>query len=180
MWLIFVGVVSLAKAQSADSITITFPKIIVKNASQEILLVYDDNRKAYEVPGAMLEGPISFKAYIDTIAAEMGIQYFKFTLAGIFTYKYPNRYRTIVRPYFIVDFSGYRDDRAFDQRHYRWFSVQDAINEIPYPASARIVSKVMKEPLTVWSATFEEYGYTNPIDKKKITFRVLEEFYTLH
>lgn len=181
-WLLIflVCIVALAKAQSADSITVTFPKVIVKNKKKEILLIYDDNRKAYEVPGATFEGPISFKAYIDAMAAEMGIQYTTFALGGIFIYKYPNRYRTVVRPYFIVDFSGYRDDKAFDQRRYKWFSVQNAIDEIPYPASAKIVEKVMKQPKTVWGAMFEEYGYTNPVDKSKIMFRMLEDFYALH
>jgi len=172
---------AMAKAQSAaDSITVTFPKVIVKNKKKEILLIYDDNRKAYEVPGAMFEGPVSFKAYIDTLAAEMGIEYTSFTLGGMFSYKYPNRYRTVVRPYFIVEFSGYRDNKLFDQKRYKWFSIQNAINEIPYPASAQIVEKVMKQPEAVWGATFEEYGYTNPVDRSKIRFRVLEDFYVMH
>jgi hypothetical protein len=175
-----VCITSKAKAQSADSISITFPKIIVKNKKNEILLIYDDNRKAYEVPGATFEGPVSFKAYVDTMAAEMGIQYATFTLGGIFIYKYPNRYRTVVRPYFIVDFTGYRDEKSFDQQRYKWFSVQDAVAEIPYPASAKIVEKVLKQPKTVWGAMFEEYGYTNPVDKSKIKFRILEDFYALH
>lgn len=178
--LILVCIGISTKAQSADSISTTFPKMIVKNEKNEILLVYDDSRKAYEVPGTKYQGPISFKAYIETVAAEIGVQYSAFTLGGIFVYKYPNRYRTVVRPYFVVDFSGYRNDKTFDQQHYKWFSIQDAVNEIPYPASAKIVEKVMKQSKTVWGATFEEYGYTNPIDKSKITFRVLEDFYALH
>ncbi len=53
----------------------------------------------------MFEGPVSFKEYIDTLAAEMGIEHTSFMLGGMFSYKYPNRYRTVVRPYFIVEFS---------------------------------------------------------------------------
>lgn len=177
----FVGVASLANAQTAaDSITVTFPKVIVKNKKGEILLIFDNNRKAYEVPGATLEGPVSFKAYIEAMAAELGIDYTGFTLGGIFTYRYPNRYRTVVRPYFVVDFSGYRQGKALDAQRYKWFSAQDAVNEIPYPASAKIVEKITKQPKTVWGATFEEYGYTNPVDRTKITFHIVEDFYALH
>ncbi len=39
---------------------------------------------------------------------------------------------------------------------------------------------VYQNPKTVWAATFEEYGYTNPVDTSKIKFKILEAFYKLN
>lgn len=166
---------------SADSISLTFPKILIVNSKQKILLEYDNNRKAYEVPSiGVIQGPISFKSYIDTTAKEMGINYSSFRLGGIFTYIFPDRYRTFIRPYFVVKFKSYADGQSLSDKPYKWFNLENALKEIKYPASARIVEQIIKSPKQVWSATFEEYGYTNTVDVSKIKFRVIEDFSTLN
>ncbi len=58
----------------------------------------------------------------------------------------------------------------------KWFSLKEALKEIKYPASAKIVEKILSSPKQVWSATFEEYGYTNPVDVSKIKFRIITDF----
>ena len=62
---------------------------------------------------------------------------------------------------------------------YRWVTGSDASRQIPYPASARIVERIVTQPKHVWGGTFEEYGYTSPSDRSKIRFRVIEDFYRL-
>jgi len=87
----------------ADSISVAFPKILFINDKKEVLLSFDDNRKAYEVPSlGLINGPISFKSYIDTLLKKIGIDYKSFRLGGIFTYIFPDKYRTFIRPYFVV------------------------------------------------------------------------------
>ena len=165
----------------ADSISVTFPKILVINDKREILLAFDNNRMAYEVPSiGLLKGPISFKSYVDTFANKIGLVYKSFRLGGIFTYTFPDQYSTYIRPYFVVQFNSYANGQSFSKSTYKWFSLNNALKEIKYPASAEIVRKIMKEPKHVWSATFEEYGYTNPVDVSKIKFRIIENFFKLN
>jgi hypothetical protein len=173
---------TLSSAQTkADSISPTFPKILIINDKHEVLLGYDNDRKAFEVPSiGSIKGPISFKTYIDKAAQEIGITYKSFRLGGIFTYIFPNEFGTFIRPYFVVQFKGYTSGTHFADPDYKWFSLDSAVQKIPYPASAQIVKQIISKPKTVWAATFEEYGYTNPVDTSKIKFKILETFYKLN
>lgn len=173
--------ISLFAQTKADSISIIFPKVLVIKDKKQVLLYYDNNRKSYEVPSmGTIDGPISYKSYIDSTAKDMGIKYKNFRLGGLFTYIFPKEYSTYIRPYFVVKFSAYSNGQALADSSYKWFSFEDAIKEIPYPASSKIVEKVLLQPKTVWGATFEEYGYTNPVDKSKIKFKILEDFFKLN
>jgi hypothetical protein len=169
-------------AQSkADSISIIFPKVLVINNKKQVLLSYDNNRKAFEVPSmGTIDGPISYKSYIDSAAKDMGIKYTNFRLGGLFTYIFPKEYSTFIRPYFVVKFAEYANGQNLADSSYKWFSFTDAVNEIPYPASSKIVEKILFQSKTVWGATFEEFGYTNPVDKSKIKFKILEDFFKLN
>ena len=165
----------------ADSISLTFPKVVIINNKNEILLAFDKNRKAYEVPSSgTMDGPISFKSYIDKAMGSIGITYKHFRLGGIFTYIFPDSYGTFIRPYFVVQFLDYSNGQSLRDTSYKWFSLNHALKEIPYPASAKIIEKIITHPKSVWAATFQEYGYTSPIDKSKIKFKVLEDFYKLN
>ena len=165
----------------ADSISLTFPKIVIINNKKEVLLAFDQNRKAYEIPSiGTIDGPISLKSYIDETAKAIGITYKSFRLGGIFTYIFPDKYRTLIRPYYVIQFRDYSNRRNFTDTSYKWFSFDNAVKEIPYPASSKIVERILTQSKSVWGATFEEYGYTNPVDKTKIKFKVLENFYKLN
>lgn len=160
----------------ADSISLTFPKILIVNKEQQTLLAYDANRQAYEVPAfGAIRGPVDFDTYVENAAKEIGITYSSYRLGGIFTYVFPDQYRTYIRPYFVVQCTGYVNGGLADSS-YKWVACKDAPKLIPYPASAKIVEKVLGLPGKVWMATFEEYGYTNPVDRGKIVFRVVREF----
>ena len=168
---------SLFSQTKADSISITFPKILFVNDKKEVLLGFDNRRKAYEVPSnGTIRGPINFRTYIDTIAKELGITYKSYRLGGVFTYIFPKEYATYIRPYFVIRITGFTNGQNISDSSYKWFPLVDALKEIKYPASSKIVEKIMKNPKQVWTATFEEFGYTNPVDVSKIKFRVIEDF----
>ena len=182
--LIATAVVALSSGRAsaltaADSISITFPKVLVVNRSGDVVLVFDSQRQALEVPGATLEGPLSFKAYVDTLALEIGVRYSSFRLGGVFSYLVPGRYRSVIRPYFVLEFSDYVNGTALADTSFRWVKGTEAVRQIPYPASARIVERILTQPEHVWGGTFEEDGYTNPVDRSKIRFRVVEDLYQL-
>ena len=162
---------------AADSISPTFPKVLFINEKKEVLLTYDNNRKAYEVISyGFIEGSIDFNKYIDTLAKDIGVTYSSYRLGGLFTYIFPNSYNTFIRPYFVVNVNGYVNKTAVSDTSYKWFSLKDALQEIKYPASAKIAETILKNPKQVWSATFEEYGYTNPVVTSKIKFRTVTDF----
>jgi hypothetical protein len=166
---------------AADSISMVFPKVLVINDQKQVLLYYDNRRQAYEVPSmGTLDGPISYTSYVDATAKDMGIEYKNLRMGGLFTYIYPIEYSTYIRPYFVIQFDGYTNDTGLSDTLYKWFSYKEAIHEIPYPASSIIVEKILSNPKVVWGATFEEYGYTNPVDRSKIQFNILEDFFKLN
>jgi len=165
----------------ADSINLIFPKAVIINNKKQVLLSFDNNRKAYELPSiGFLEGPISFDQYVRRTAEELNVIIATWRLGGMFTYIYPNKYRTVIRPYFVMYYKGNPDPGNFKDTTSKWFSYEAAVKAIPYPASARALQRVLSDPKAVWSATFEEYGYTNPVDTSKITFRVIEDFYKMN
>lgn len=166
---------------AADSISPTFPKVVFVNQNHDVLLYYDDRRQAYEVPSnGFLEGPIDFGKYIDSLAADFGFTYDKIRLGGIFTYIYPKSYSTFIRPYFVVHIKGTSNNNNLKDNKCKWFPLREALYEIKYPASRMIMEKILKYKKNVWTATFEEYGYTNPVDEGKIKFKVLSDFMTLN
>lgn len=184
--IVFIAVVlikfgNLNAQTAADSISVVFPKVLAVNGKKQVMLYYDARRQAYEVPSmGTLDGPISYKAYVDSAAKDMGITYKNLRLGGIFTYVYPDAYSTYIRPYFVIRYTGELDTQTVIDSSYKWVDIQDAVTLIPYPASSMIVEQVLKHPKVVWGATFEEYGYTNPVDTSKITFRIIEDFFRLN
>ncbi|RZJ87655.1 MAG: NUDIX hydrolase [Hymenobacter sp.] len=176
LFLLFLPFAAFSQTK-ADSISLTFPKILILNGQQEVLLIFDSNRKAYEVPSTgVIRGPVSFKNYIDAATREIGVTHVSYRIGGLFTYLFPDKYRTLIRPYFVVHITGYTNGRGVADAAYKWFPLRAALKEIKYPASALIVEKVLHNPKTVWSATFEEYGYTSPVDVSRIKFRIVEDF----
>ena len=164
-----------------DSTSLIFPKILVVKDNKEVLMSFDKNRQAFEVPGDLLVGKTGFKNFVDTLTTELGVSYSSLRTGGFFTYTVPGRYGVILRPYFVVTFSGYKNKGGLpDTAGHKWLKLSDAIDLIPYPASAMIVKQVLEQPRVVWAATFEEYGYTNPVDKSKVKFRVIDAFYRLN
>ena len=179
--LIFITSHSAFAQTKADSISIIFPKVLLINDQKQVLLSFDNIRKAYEVPSmGTIDGPISYTSYVDAAAKDMGVTYKHLRLGGMFTYIFPKSYSTYIRPYFVIKFTGYISGTQLADSSYKWFSYKDAVKEIPYPASAMIVEKILSQPKIVWGASFEEYGYTNPVDRSKITFRILENFFKLN
>jgi hypothetical protein len=181
--IIFAFVFNICKLNgqtAADSISPTFPKVLFVKKNNDVLLYYDEHRKAYEVPSnGFIEGPMDFAKYIDSLAKDLGVDYDGFRLGGLFTYIYPNSYSTFIRPYFVVSVIGNKELNLKDPKC-KWFTLDYALKEIKYPASRMITEKLLTDSISVWMATFEEYGYTNPVDERKIKFRVLADFSRLN
>lgn len=176
-----ISVANLSAQTAADSISVVFPKVLAVKNKKEVLLYYDARRLAYEVPSiGTLDGPVSYKAYVDSAAKDIGITYKNLRLGGIFTYIYPNEYSTYIRPYFVIQYTGQLDANQIIDSSYKWVPIKEAIELIPYPASSMIVEHILEHPRVVWGATFEEYGYTNPVDTSKIKFRIIENFFQLN
>lgn len=165
----------------ADSISLVFPKLLIINDRQQTLLAFDANRKAYEVPAfGVMQGPVDFEQYISAAAGKIGIGYDSYRLGGLFTYIFPTQYRTYIRPYFVIQCTGYPGRTMLADSSYQWVSFEEAARLIPYPASAKIVEKVLSFPKQVWAATFEEYGYTDPVDPRRIVSRTILDFYKIN
>lgn len=178
---LLLALAALAAPQAnAENLAATFPKVVFVNDDAELLLAFDSRREAYEVPASdFVTGPTSFRQYIDRLAQDIGVTYDAYRLGGIFTYLFPDRDSAYIRPYFVVPVTGYVNGEGVADDRYRWFVLDDAIREIKYPASSHILGRIMRQPGHVWSATFEEHGYTNPVDVSKITFRVIEDFHRI-
>ena len=176
--LVLWGSFAPASAQSGEAgVSPTFPKVVFVDANARVLLVFDERRQAFEVPAqGFMQGPTGFRQYIDRLAGEIGLAYERYRLGGIFTYVAPQRPEAYLRPYLVVPVAGTAQAVADG---YRWFPLDDAIAEIRYPASARILERIMRQPEHVWGATFEEHGYTDPVDVDRIVFRIVEDFHRI-
>ena len=162
----------------ADSISTTWAKYIFHNDQNEVLLVYDTYYKAWELPGCGYEGPISLNNLMDSLAYHYGITYDSMKLGGIFTYTNPGRYRTSIKPYFAVHFSGYINGNSFrNPKRMKWVGIEEAMKTIPYPTMKLILGQLTKSPRAVWGGAFEEYGYMPP---DTLTWKVVEPFYLLN
>lgn len=115
------------------------------------------------------------------MARDVGITYEDFRLGGVFTYHNPQTGTTIVRPYYTARFRSYLDGTGLKEGDKaKWFTLSKAKKVIPYPASVRIIEKLLREPAQVWGGAFEEYGYTSPMtDRSSVKFRIIEDFYRL-
>ena len=156
-------------------------KVIFRNDKGEILLVFDDRRQAWEVPGGSHQGQATARNLIDTLASELGISYTDLRLGGLFTYHNAESGTTIVRPYYTAEFRGFLETGSSKEVvKSNWFNLAEAKKVIPYPASVQILERLSRQPEHVWAAAFEEYGYTSPMtDRTAVKFRVLEDFYEL-
>lgn len=155
-------------------------KALFRNDKDEILLVFDERRQAWEVPGSSHQGEATARQVIDALALELGITFTELRLGGLFTYHNPETGTTIVRPYYMAQLRGLLEGKR-DTPKSKWFSLADAKKVIPYPASVQIIERLFREPAHVWAAAFEEYGYTSPMtERTAVKFRVLEDFYRLN
>lgn len=168
-------------AKPAERNAVVGVKALFQNANGEILLVFDDRRQAWEVPGMSHEGKLTTSNLMDALARDLGITYRDYRLGGLFTYHNPQTGTTIVRPYFRARFRDYLDGTGFkDGAKSKWFNLIEAKKVIPYPASVLIVEKLLGQPERVWGGAFEEYGYTSPMtDRAAVKFRIIEDFYSL-
>ncbi len=156
-------------------------KALFRNAKGEILLVFDERRQAWEVPGTSHEGNLTSRNLVDGVARDLGITCDDYQLGGLFTYHNPQTGATILRPYYTARFRDFLGGSAFKDAHKtKWFSLAEAKKVIPYPASVLIVEKLLSEPERVWGGAFEESGYTSPMtDRGAVKFRITENFYPL-
>jgi hypothetical protein len=162
----------------ADSINITWTKYIIINDKSEVLLRYVETFKAWELTGCGYEGSITLKNLMDSVAIFLGIKYDSYKLGGMFTYTKPGRYRATIKPYFIVHFTGYINEKYFtDTLNTKWVSIQEAKKIIPYPTMVMILDQLIKFPNNVWGGAFEEYNYSPPTATK---WKVIEPFYKLN
>lgn len=157
-------------------------KVVFFDDRQRILLVFDEARQAWEIPGTAPEGTVTVRELVDGMAGEFGLSFDRLELRGLFTYHNPQTSRTILRPYFAARFRTFIDGHGFRPgQRLQWFALDDALSAIPYPASRLILKKIMREPRDVWGAAFEEYGYASPMTPEtRVTFRIVEDFYKLH
>lgn len=157
-------------------------KVMFRNDKDEIMLVFDDRRQAWEVPGATHQGQATTKQMIDSVARDLGITFTDLRLGGLFTYHNPESGTTIVRPYYTARLRGSLEGSGVKvEAKTKWFSPAEATKAIPYRASVQIIEKLMREPEHVWAAAFEEHGYTSPMtDHTNVKFRVIEDFYRLN
>jgi metallo-beta-lactamase class B len=173
---------SFAEAAKAANVNATVGvKALFQNDRDEVLLTFDDHRQAWEVPGTTHQGRATLRDLMDTVAQEIGITYGEYRIGGLFTYHNPQSGTTIVRPYYRARFRRYINSKGFtDGTKTKWFSLREAKKVIPYPASVRIVEKLLRDPARVWGGAFEEYGYTSPMtDPGAVKFRIIEDFYQL-
>jgi hypothetical protein len=170
--------VNLFGQTKADSVSVIYPKYLIMNDLNQVLLVYDKNYDAWEFEGTYYRGSITLKNLLDSITLNLGVKYDNCKLGGIFSYHNPKKYKVFLKQYYIVHFTDYINGKSFkDPSQTKWVSIEEARKIIPYPTMVLILDQLTEQPNKVWGGAFEEYNYKPLTD---IKWKVIEPFYELN
>lgn len=147
----------------------SFLKLIVFNGDGKIMLVKWNG--AWEVPGTRYNQPITLSKCIDTLAAEHGIGVINKKLNGLFTFEYENRPTLTIMNYYTTVYEKGKLTVPKSCEDIGWFTIEDALANIPYEEMKLIVSKITTSPNNLWG------GAIKKLSDNRIQF--VENFYKL-
>lgn len=147
----------------------SFLKLIVFNDDGKIMLVKWND--AWEIPGIRYNQPITLSKYIDALAVEHGISIKNKKLNGLFTFEYEKRSTLTIMYYYTAVYEKGKLTVPESCENIGWFTIEDALINIPYEEMKLIISKITTEPNNLWG------GAIKKLNDNKIQF--IENFYKL-
>ena len=152
---IFILVVFLYSAHLfAQQDNYSFLKLMVFNNEGKIMLIKWNG--AWEIPGTRYNQPITLSKYVDTLAAEHGISVLNKKLNGLFTFEYENRPTLTIMYYYTALYKKGKLTAPESCEDIGWFTIEDAMTNIPYEEMKLIVSKIMKSPNNLWGGAIKK------------------------
>lgn len=147
----------------------SFLKLMIFNTDGKIMLVKWDG--AWEIPGTRYNQPITLSKYVDTLAAEHGVSILNKKLNGLFTFEYENRATLTIMHYYTALYEKGKLTVPESCEDIGWFTIEDALKNIPYEEMRLIVSKITTTPNELWGGAIKKTSNNN--------IQFVENFYKL-
>jgi hypothetical protein len=158
-----------------DSIAITYNKYVVTNENREVMLVYDEYWKGWELPGVNFDGNKKLSQVHTLMEKEYGIKTKNLKFRGLYSYNNPGKKRVLLKPYYSLQL----DKIVSSSNLVQWVSLEKALSLIPYPTMRFVLEKIYTNPNMIYGAAFQEYDYSIGATTE-CKWKILEDFYELN
>ncbi|QLE02433.1 NUDIX hydrolase [Galbibacter sp. BG1] len=159
---------------NAQQRNFSYFKLCVTNSQNEILLV--KYKGIWELAGKKYVDTLSIKQFTAGMAGEMGVNIKDTQLRGLFTFYYNDAKYPIIFNYYSAQYHSGDLVVPPGCSDIAWFSLQEALEIIPFKTMTMSLQKMFEKPSVVWGGSFHiEKSKPMKIDKVKM----LEDFYPL-
>ncbi|MBL7723637.1 MAG: NUDIX hydrolase [Chitinophagaceae bacterium] len=162
------------QAQENKSDNFSFFKLYITNEKNEVLLVKWHGE--WEIAGTRYNDTLSLSAFIEQMAADMGVTITDFKLAGLFTQKRQGNNSPVLLHYYKANYKVGSLKVPEDCTDIKWFSYEEALGVIPYPMMIEIMKQITLNSGKVVGGAIETF---KDVDGK-VKYRLLEKFYLLN
>ncbi|WKN42570.1 NUDIX hydrolase [Tunicatimonas pelagia] len=152
----------------------SFMKLYVVNESDEVLLVKWEGE--WELAGSRYNDPLSVTAFLDRMAADMGVTIQNHKLCGVYTQRWQGAPYLTLMQYYQATYAGGELKVPDDCTDIRWFSYEKALEVIPYENMKRMMREIREHPGRIIGAAFERYQDEN----NQTQYVTLEDWYLLN
>lgn len=149
-------------------------KLCVTNEKKEILLV--KYKGIWELAGKKYVDPRTISEFTSFMAEEMGVNFKELRLRGLFTFYYNNATNPILFNYYSAQYESGKLRVPPGCTDIAWFSLDEALDIIPFDTMRLILNKMFEQESYVWGASMRIHKEANSIINK-VTME--EDFYPL-
>lgn len=173
-FILWLTVLSLSPTLLADGKVSTFHRLVVFNASGELLVVRIKDTEFWVTPGFYQDEHTLIREGLKDLAETYGLTLSPISLRGVFTLKNPARETLSTRMVYGAQLKGGSLVKPDTIDEVRWLPVEKATKLITFPHINAMIQQIARYPDTVWGGSLER-------SKEGEDYRVklLEEFYPL-
>lgn len=177
--LILLSVCLSGVGQSTTDISI-FHRLIIYNASNEIMLVNIKNTEVWVTPGFYQDNAQFIKEGLHAIAATYGMEIADPELKGMFSMRRAKGDGTemLIRNIYHCNYKSgeihFPENQSFEIGEIKWLPIQEAIALISFESIGMFMKQTHEHPDKVWGGSI-----TALRENGKLSYKIEEEFYPL-
>ncbi len=169
LFMVFVATKSYAQQKN-----FSYFKLCVTNEKNEILLVKYNG--IWELAGKKYVDTRSISEFTSFMAEEMGVNFKELRLRGLFTFYYNKATYPILFNYYSAQYDSGKLTVPPGCTDIAWFSLEKALEIIPFETMRLILDKMFEQESYVWGASMRIHKEANSIINK-VTME--QDFYPL-
>ena len=173
MLIVFIIAFGLTKSYAQQK-NFSYFKLCVTNEKKEILLV--KYKGIWELAGKKYVDTRTISEFTSFMAEEMGVNFKELRLRGLFTFYYNEATNPILFNYYSAKYKSGDLTVPPGCTDIAWFSLEEALNIIPFETMRLILDKMFEQESYVWGASMRIHKEANSIINK-VTME--QDFYPL-